>query len=99
MVLDSVFAAAGNNDDVFDARRQALLDDVLNQGLIDNRKHLLGLGFRRGEKPSAQASGWENGFAHASALLCHVVIRIDSRMKRFKKSCLLGRPGTTSLLR
>ena len=77
MIFDGILAAAGNDDDVFDARGEALLDDILNQGLIDNGKHFLGLGFGGREKPRAQACGGEDGFAHASALLCHVAVRMQ----------------------
>ena len=71
MVLDGVLAAARDNDDVFDARGDALLDDVLNQRLVDDRKHLLGLRLGRRQESRAQARRGQHGFAHSFGRFWH----------------------------
>src|SRR5580700_9475464 len=71
MVFDGVLTASRDDDDVFDARSQTLLDYVLNQRLIDHREHLFGLRFGSRQKSGAKTGGRKDGFAHASALLCH----------------------------
>ena len=43
MIFDGVLAAAGDEDDVLDAGRDGLLDAVLDDRLVDERQHLLGL--------------------------------------------------------
>ena len=50
MIFDGVLAATGDDDDVLDARGNALFRDVLNLRLVDNRQHFLGLRFRGGQK-------------------------------------------------
>ena len=43
VIFNRTFVAPRDDDNVFDARRRRLLDDVLNRRLVDNRKHLFGL--------------------------------------------------------
>ena len=64
VVLDGVLAAPGDEDDVVDARGDRFLDAVLDDRLVDEREHLLGLGLGGGEEPRAEAGGGEDGFAH-----------------------------------
>ena len=64
VILDGVLAAAGDQDDVVDARRHRFLDAVLDDRLVDQRQHLLGLRFGRREKTGAEAGGREHGFAN-----------------------------------
>ena len=65
MIFDGVFAAPGDDDDVLDARGDALLDDVLNQRLVDDRQHLFGLRLGGRQKSRAQARCGKHGFAHS----------------------------------
>ncbi len=74
MIFDGVLASPCNDNDVLDPRGHAFLDDILNQRLIDDGKHLFGLRFGGRQKSGAQTSGWKDGFAHASALICHSAI-------------------------
>ena len=47
VVLDRIFPAAGDDRDVADAGANGFLDDVLDQGLVDQWQHFLRLGFCR----------------------------------------------------
>src|SRR5260370_31001456 len=93
VVFDGVLAASGDDNDVFDARSQTLLDHVLNQRLIDHGEHLFGLRFRSRQKSGAKTGGWKDGFAHASALLCHnwnpKLIPVWKNLNS-KDTCLIG---------
>ena len=44
-------------------RGHGFFDAVLNDGLVDEREHFLGLGFGGGQEARAEAGGGENGFA------------------------------------
>ena len=68
VVLDRVLAAAGDDDDVGEARRHRLLDHVLDDRLVDEGQHLLGLRLGGGEEARAQAGGGEDGLADASGI-------------------------------
>jgi hypothetical protein len=57
VILDRAFAAAGDNDDVLDARGYALFSDILDLWLVDNRQHFFRLGFGRRQEARAQAGG------------------------------------------
>ena len=46
MILHGAFAAARNDDDVLDPRSQSFFDTILNNGLVDERQHLLGYDLR-----------------------------------------------------
>ena len=63
MVLDGVLAAAGDDDDAGEARGHRLLDDVLDDRLVDEGQHLLGLGLGGGQEAGAEAGGGEDGLA------------------------------------
>ena len=84
MILDGILAAAGDDDDVFDAGSGALLDRILNQRLVDNGQHFLGLRFRGGEKASAQAGGGKDGFANAFDFVSHLRPSFSRRAARSK---------------
>ena len=64
MVFDRLFAAAGDDEDLVAARSHGFFDSVLDDGLIDQREHFLGLGFGCGQKAGAEAGGGEYGFAN-----------------------------------
>ena len=63
MIFDGLLAAAGDDEDLIAARGHGLFDAVLNDGLVDQREHFLGLGFGGGQEAGAEAGGGENGFA------------------------------------
>ena len=66
MVLDR--AASGwlvTMIDVLDAGRDCLLDPVLDDRLVDERQHLLGLGLGSGQEACAPAGGRKDCFANA----------------------------------
>ena len=63
VIFDRVLAAAGDQDDVVDARRHRFLDAVLNDRLVDERQHFLGLRLGGGKEAGAEAGGGEDGLA------------------------------------
>ena len=63
MVFDGLLAAAGDDEDLVAAGGHGFFDAVLDDGLVDQGKHLLGLGFGGGQEAGAQACGGEYGFA------------------------------------
>ena len=62
VILDCVLTAPGDDDDVGDARLRSLLDAVLDDRLVDQHEHLLGLRLRSREKASTESSSGEDGF-------------------------------------
>jgi len=48
VVFNRLLAAAGDDDDLVAARGQRFFDAVLNDGLVNERQHFLGLGFGGG---------------------------------------------------
>ena len=64
VVFDGGLAAAGHDDDVLNARVHRLLHPVLDDGLVHDRQHLLGLRLGGGKESRAQPRGGENGFAN-----------------------------------
>ena len=63
MVLDRVLAAARDQDDVVDAGGDGLFDAVLDDRLVDERQHLLGLRLGGWEKARAESGGGEDRLA------------------------------------
>src|SRR5690348_7207660 len=91
VVLDGIFATTGDDDDVFYARSQTLLDHILDQRLIHHGQHLFGLRFGSRQKSGAKTGGWEDGFAHASALLCHGEIpKLIPARKNLERASSIG---------
>jgi hypothetical protein len=70
VVLDGALLAARDDDDLFDAGRDGLLDRVLDDRLVDEREHLLRLRLGRRQEAGAPAGGREDGFtdAHRTSL-------------------------------
>ena len=64
MILDRVFAPAGDQDDVVDAGRCGLFDAILNDRLVDEREHFFGLGLRGGKKARPKAGRGKHGLLH-----------------------------------
>ena len=65
MILDRVLAAAGDEDDVVDARRDRFLDAVLDDRLVDERQHFFRLRLGRRQEAGAEPGGGKDGFANA----------------------------------
>ena len=65
VVLDRPFLAGGDDDDLLDPGRHGLLDRVLDDRLVDERQHLLGLGLGGREEAGAPAGGGEDGLSNA----------------------------------
>ena len=63
VVFHGGFAAAGDDDDVFDAGGDGLFNSVLDDRLVDEGKHLFGNDFGGGQKPRAESAGGKNHFA------------------------------------
>jgi hypothetical protein len=55
MILNRILAAAGHENDVPDAGSHGFFDAILNDGLVDERQHFLGLCFGCGQEASAEA--------------------------------------------
>jgi hypothetical protein len=68
VIFDRRFSAAGHQDDVLDSRVDGFFDHVLDEGLVDERQHLLRLRLRRREKPRPQAGRGEDRFSDLHAL-------------------------------
>ena len=67
VVLDGPLLRAGHDDDLLDAGGHRLFHGVLDDRLVDQGQHLLGLRLGGGQEPGAPASGREDGFADAQA--------------------------------
>ncbi len=70
MVGDDALVASGDEDELFDARLLRFVDDVLQDGPVDDREHLLRDRFGRGQEASAEAGDRQDrladGFEHSS---------------------------------
>src|SRR5204862_3075179 len=64
MILDSVLAAAGDENDVVGTGCHRLFDAVLDDRLVNQRKHLFGLRFCRRQESRPKSGGGEDGFAN-----------------------------------
>ena len=69
VVLDRPLLAGGDDDHLLDAGRHGLLDRVLDDRLVDEREHLLGLGLRRRQETGAPTCGREDGLSNAQSNL------------------------------
>ena len=65
VILDGPLLAARDDDDLLDAGSDGLLDRVLDDGLVDERQHLLGLCLRGGQEACPPARGGEDCLANA----------------------------------
>ncbi len=64
MVLDRILALAGDEDELLDARFARLLHGVLDEGFVDNGKHLLGYRLGRRQEPRTQPAHRQNRFPY-----------------------------------
>ncbi len=65
MVLDGPLLAAGDDDDLLDPGGHGLFDRVLDDRLVHQRQHLLGLCLGGGQEAGPPARGREHCFANA----------------------------------
>jgi hypothetical protein len=63
VILDRVLAAAGDQQDVVDAGRDRFFDAVLDDRLVHERQHFLGLRLGGGEESGAETRGREDSFS------------------------------------
>ena len=63
MIFDGAFSAAGDDDNVFDARGDRFFDRILNERLVDQRQHLFGRGFGGGKEPGPKAGSGNDRFS------------------------------------
>jgi hypothetical protein len=68
MVLDGALAAAGDEDQLLDAGRDGLLGRVLDQRLVDDGQHFLGIGLGGGQEAGAQAGDREDRLGNTRLL-------------------------------
>ena len=64
MVLDHALVAAGDENELLDARGARLVDDVLQDRPVDDRQHFLRDRLGRGQKAGAQTRDGKHGFAN-----------------------------------
>ena len=74
--------AAGHEDEVLDARRPRLIDDVLDHGAVDDGQHLLRHGLGGRQEAGAETGDGEDGFADALHREIVGVERISGRSSR-----------------
>ena len=90
MVLDHALVAAGDEDELLDARRARLVDDVLQDRPIDDGQHLLGDRLGRGQEARAEARDRQHRFAngsfHASETLLPICAQFGGAPPRKGKS-------------
>ena len=65
VVFDRALLAGRDDDDLLDARRDGLLDRVLDDRLVHQREHFLRLRLGGWKEPGAPAGGREDSFADA----------------------------------
>jgi len=103
MVLDRTFASAGDDDDVFDARRDRFFDHVLNQRFVDQREHLFRRGLGRGEKACAQSGSGNNGFTYIGSnhrgIVCEGVGEVKISSALFSRDMALVMRGNSFTLK
>src|SRR5262249_52481829 len=66
VVLDRTLVPSRHDDDLAQAGGDRFLDDVLDRRFVDERQHLLGLGFGGGKEARAEAGGGKHTLAY-----CH----------------------------
>ena len=65
MILDDPLVAPRDEDEVLDAGRARLVDDVLDHRPVDDGQHLLRHGLGGGKEARAEPGDGEHGFADA----------------------------------
>src|SRR3546814_16894387 len=93
VILDGGLAAAGDEDDLLDSGLTRLLHPVLDERLVDDRKHLLGDRLGGRQKPRAESADGQDRLADGS---CHEPVSTPrgSGSLRGTGGCLAtGKPG------
>ena len=70
VILDHRLAAAGDEDEVLDARLLGLVDAMLQHRRVDDGEHLLGHALGGRQEPRAETGDGEHGLTNL--LLCHL---------------------------
>ena len=65
MILDHRLAPSGDEDEMLDAGRLRLVDDVLHHRPVDDRQHFLRHRLGGGQEPRAETGDGKDGFADA----------------------------------
>ena len=65
MIFDHRLVAAGDEDEMLDAGFPRLVDDILDDGPVDDREHLLRNGLGGRKKPRAETGHRENCLANS----------------------------------
>ena len=63
MILDHRLVAAGDEDEMLDSSRHRLVDDMLEDGAVDDRQHFLRHGLGGGQEARAEAGDGQYGLA------------------------------------
>src|SRR3546814_18964072 len=96
VILDGGLAAAGDEDDLLDSGLTRLLHPVLDERLVDDRKHLLGDRLGGRQKARAESADGHDRLANGS---CHETVSTSrgSGLLRGITGCLAtGKPGRRS---
>src|SRR5262249_37836006 len=64
MVLDHALVAAGHENEMLDPGFSRFVDDMLNDGAVNDREHLLGHGLGGGQEAGTEARNRENRLAN-----------------------------------
>ena len=83
VVLDGTFVAAGHKDHVADACGIGFFHRVLDQWLVHDRQHFLGLGLGRGQEASAQSSHRKNCFVNLCDFFHRLVVHLPLKFAHF----------------
>ena len=67
MILDDALVAAGDENEVLDARVPRLIDDMLDERPVDDGQHLFWHRLGRGQEAGAKPCHREHGLADASS--------------------------------
>src|SRR5690242_16113100 len=68
MIFNCRLAPAGDDDDLVASRSERFLHPILDDGFVDQRKHLLRLSLGGGKKSCAQPGGGKNRLAYDAVL-------------------------------
>ena len=68
MILNRALVAAGHEDEMLDAGFLGLVDDILDQGLVDDGQHLFRHRLGGGQDAGAETGDREDGFANFHGL-------------------------------
>src|SRR6202007_3025095 len=96
VVFDRLLAPPSHDDDLVASCREGFLDAVLNNRLIDDGQHFLGLSFGCREKAGPQAGRREYRFAHSHGHGIFSIAKIFVREPMILRTTLAQWPGENS---